>query len=181
MQAAGWGIEHIDGLYGYAMMLTRNRARAEDLTQDTYVRALEAASRLRENSNVKGWLFTIMRNLWLNELRKHRSTPPLVEIDNDPHTAESIPGGSPNSYEILTSTQDADMVRHAIEQLPSDAREIIVLREYEDLSYQQIAEILDCPPGTVMSRLARARAKLRALLSMQLQTPRSVMEGRADS
>src|ERR1700761_6562799 len=75
------GTEYVDGLYGYAMVLTRNRAEAEDLVQETYVRALGAAGRLRENSNVKGWLFTILRNLWFNELRKRRNAPAVVEMD----------------------------------------------------------------------------------------------------
>jgi RNA polymerase sigma-70 factor, ECF subfamily len=159
------GIEHIDGLYGYALVLTRNRMQAEDLVQETYVRALEAIPRLREQSNIKGWLFTILRNLWLNELRRSRSAPHLVEMDFEGVPVEGIASNTRDSHDILSSKEDAERVRVAVEKLPVDFREIIVLREFEEMSYQEIAEVLGCPAGTVMSRLGRARAKLRNLLA----------------
>jgi RNA polymerase sigma-70 factor (ECF subfamily) len=165
------GIEHIDGLYGYAMVLTRNRTEAEDLVQETYVRALEAMHRLRENSNVKGWLFTILRNLWFNELRKRRSTPNLIEIDGEDNGADGLVGNSKDSHEIFVSNEDSERVRMAIAQLPIEFREIILLREFEELSYQEIAEVLACPAGTVMSRLGRARAKLRNILMEDTASP----------
>jgi RNA polymerase sigma-70 factor (ECF subfamily) len=159
------GTEYVDGLYGYAMILTRNRAEAEDLVQETYVRALGAAGRLRENSNVKGWLFTILRNLWFNELRKRRSAPAIVEMDGDDHTADSLVGNASDAHEIFVSNEDSDIIRSAINDLPVEFREIILLREFEELSYQEIAGVLGCPAGTVMSRLGRARAKLRTALA----------------
>ena len=79
-QADTMGIEYLDGLYGYAMALTRDHARAEDLIQETYVRAIPAMGRLRTGSNIKGWLFTILRNVWLNQLRKWRNGPQMIEI-----------------------------------------------------------------------------------------------------
>jgi RNA polymerase sigma-70 factor (ECF subfamily) len=157
--------EYIGVLYGYAMVLTRNRAEAEDLVQETYVRALEAAGRLRENSNIKGWLFTILRNLWFNQLRKRRNAPAMVEMDGDDHTADSLVGDARDAHEIFVSKEDSYMVRSAIDNLPVQFREIIVLREFEELSYQEIADVLGCPAGTVMSRLGRARAKLRTALA----------------
>ncbi|HTF63150.1 MAG TPA: sigma-70 family RNA polymerase sigma factor [Edaphobacter sp.] len=165
------GGEYVDGLYGYAMILTRNRAEAEDLVQETYVRALEAVGRLRENSNIKGWLFTILRNLWFNQLRKRRSAPPIVEMDGDDHTADSLVGNARDAHEIFASNEDSDMVRSAIDELPVEFREIILLREFEELSYQEIADVLGCPAGTVMSRLGRARAKLRTALADMWSTP----------
>jgi len=165
------GIECIEGLYGYAMALTRNHAQAEDLVQETYVRALGAMGRLRPESNVKSWLFTILRNIWLNQLRQRRTAPQIVEMD-----VEGINAGigtktaDDDPYALYVSTVERNQVREAIQQLPAEYREIILLREYEELSYQEIATILDCPAGTVMSRLARARAKLRALLSPTLLT-----------
>ncbi|AXC16306.1 RNA polymerase sigma-70 factor, ECF subfamily (plasmid) [Acidisarcina polymorpha] len=159
-----FGIEHIDSLYRYAMVLTRNRANAEDLVQETYVRAMEAFSHLQEDSNVKGWLFTILRNLWLNELRKQRTGPQLVEVDADAHLSDGLVGSSQSAQEILESEEDAKRVRAAIDKLPSEFQEILVLREFEELSYREIAAVLSCPAGTVMSRLGRARAKLRMLL-----------------
>jgi RNA polymerase sigma-70 factor (ECF subfamily) len=165
------GTEYVDGLYGYAMVLTRNRAEAEDLVQETYVRALGAAARLRENSNVKGWLFTILRNLWFNELRKRRSAPAIVEMDGDDHTADSLIGNARDAHEIFVSNEDSDIVRSAINDLPVEFREIILLREFEELSYQEIAGVLGCPAGTVMSRLGRARAKLRTALADMWSIP----------
>jgi len=158
--------EYVDGLYGYAMVLTRNRSDAEDLVQETYVRALAAAERLREDSNVKAWLFTILRNLWFNELRKRRNSPPIVEVDgDDEHAGDQLVGNSKDAYEIFASNEDSQIVRAAIDDLPIEFREIILLREFQDLSYREIADVLGCPAGTVMSRLGRARAKLRTALA----------------
>lgn len=163
--------EYVDGLYGYAMVLTRNRSEAEDLVQETYVRALAAAERLRENSNVNAWLFTILRNLWFNELRKRRNSPAIVEMDGDDHTADYLVGNARDAYEIFASNEDSRIVRAAIDDLPMEFKEIILLREFQELSYQEIAEVLGCPAGTVMSRLGRARAKLRAALADTWSTP----------
>jgi RNA polymerase sigma-70 factor, ECF subfamily len=159
------GIEYIDGLFSYAMMLTRNRAEAEDLVQETYLRAIQAIDRLRDDSNLKSWLFTILRNVWLNQLRKRKVAPPFVESDGDRDLMEEIPGKSKDSYTILAENEEAERVRSAIHLLPTDFKEIILLREFEELSYQEIAKVLGCPAGTVMSRLGRARGKLRLLLS----------------
>jgi len=164
-QAAATGVEHLDGLYSYALVLTRNHAEAEDLVQETYVRAIPAMGRLRAGSNTKGWLFTILRNVWLNRLRKWRNGPQMTEMGGDDGVANSIVEPSKDSHDLYVSKLEAEQVRAAIQELPVDFREIILLREYEDLSYQEIASVLDCPVGTVMSRLGRARAKLRALLS----------------
>jgi RNA polymerase sigma-70 factor (ECF subfamily) len=162
------GIEHIDGLYSYALVLTRNRNEAEDLVQETYVRALGAMGRLRADSNVKSWLFTILRNIWFNQLRQQR-TMKLVALDGE-ENAIDIAETAKDPYAFYVGKMEHEQVREAIQQLPADFREIILLREFEELSYQEIATILDCPAGTVMSRLARARASLRKLLSAVLRT-----------
>ncbi len=154
----------IDGLYGYALVLSRNPIEAQDLVQETYVRALQAMHRLRENSNIKGWLSTILRNLWLDELRRRKIAPHIVDIDDDAGSADWLAGDLKDPLAIYVEAQDAQKVRLAIMQLPIESREIIVLREFQELSYQQIAGVLACPIGTVMSRLGRARAKLRAIL-----------------
>ena len=168
-QGDATGIEHLDGLYSYAMVLSRNRAEAEDLVQETYVRAIQAMGRLRAGSNMKGWLFTILRNIWFNQLRKRRNGPQMVEIEAEEGVANSIVEPSKDSHELYVSKMEAKQVQAAIQELSVESREIIMLREYEDLSYQEIASVLDCPLGTVMSRLGRARAKLRALLSKTLK------------
>src|ERR1700692_419910 len=163
------GIEYLDGLYSYAMVLSRNHAEAEDLVQETYVRAIQAMGRLRAGSNMKSWLFTILRNIWFNQLRKRRNGPQMVEIEVEDGVANSIAEPSKNSHDLYVSKIEAEQLRAAIQELPVESREIILLREYEYLSYQEIAGVLDCPVGTVMSRLGRARAKLRALLSETLK------------
>ena len=157
-------LHYLDGLYGYAMSLTHNRADAEDLVQETYLRAMSAFERLRPNSNLKSWLFTILRNIYLNQIRDGRSH---LQVDID----EPVPG--PWEFEDKSSkdplflyvakVKQAD-VRKAIEKLPDAYREVIVLREFEELSYEQIAQVLDCPSGTVMSRLSKARETLREML-----------------
>jgi RNA polymerase sigma-70 factor (ECF subfamily) len=159
------GLEHINGLYSYALVLTRNHAEAEDLVQETYVRAMQAVSRLRPNSNIKGWLFTILRNIWLNQLRKRRSGPQLVDIYSEAGAAADLAAPTKNSHDLYVSKLEKEQVQAAIQKLPLEFREILLLREYEELSYQEIASVLGCPVGTVMSRLGRARAKLRILLS----------------
>jgi RNA polymerase sigma-70 factor (ECF subfamily) len=162
------GIEHIDGLYSYALVLTRNRSEAEDLLQETYVRALGAMGSLRTGSNVKSWLFTILRNIWFYQLRQQRVAK-LVAMDGE-ESAMDIAEIAKDPYALYVSRKEHERVRDAIQKLPLDFREVILLREFEELSYQEIATILDCPAGTVMSRLARARAKLRTLLSASLLT-----------
>ena len=159
-----------DGLYGYAMILSRDRTEAEDLVQETCVRAVKAIESLQPGSNAKSWLFTILRNIWLNQVRQRRAAPKIVELDVDESTAELAVEASKDPHALYVSQMERDQVREAILQLPDEFREIIMLREYEELSYQQIATLLGCPAGTVMSRLGRARLKLRSLLSDTLRT-----------
>jgi RNA polymerase sigma-70 factor (ECF subfamily) len=159
------GVEYLDSLYGYAMVLTRNRAEAEDLVQETYVRAIPAMNRLRSDSNVKGWLLKILRNAWLNQLRKRRTAPEIAWSDVEDGSIGEIREPSKDSYQTFVSKMEREQVRAAIEALPAPSREIILLREFEELSYDEIACLLNCPVGTVMSRLARARSKLRVHLT----------------
>jgi RNA polymerase sigma-70 factor (ECF subfamily) len=172
--------EVFDGLYGYAMVLSRDRTEAEDLVQETCVRAVQATESLRPDSNVKSWLFTILRNIWLNQLRQRRAAPKIVELDVDESTAETAVEPSKDPHALYVSKVERELVREAIQQLSEEFREIIVLREYGELSYQEIASVLGCPAGTVMSRLGRARSKLRSLLSGSLRTPDRRTKGAAE-
>lgn len=156
--------EYLDALYSYAVVLSRNRTEAEDLVQETCLRALRAMDRLRPDSNLKSWLFTILRNIWLNQLRQSRTVPEAFDGDVAEDQANKPAGTPRDPYTIYVSKIEREQVRDAIEQLPLEFREIILLREYEELSYEEIATLLGCPVGTVMSRLARARSKLRDLL-----------------
>jgi RNA polymerase sigma-70 factor (ECF subfamily) len=157
--------EYLNGLYSYAVVLSRNRTEAEDLVQETCLRALRAMKRLRPASNIKSWLFTILRNIWLNQLRHSRRAPEVANIEADENSAHEAVDTAKDPYAMYVSNIEREQVRNAIQQLPLKFREIILLHEYEELSYKEIAILLDCPEGTVMSRLARARAKLRELLS----------------
>ncbi len=163
--------EVFDGLYGYAMVLSRDRTEAEDLVQETCFRAVKAIESLEPGSNAKSWLFTILRNIWLNQVRQRRSAPKVVDLDVDESTLGMAVEASKDPHALYVSKVERDQVREAIQQLPDEFREIIMLREYEELSYQEIATLLDCPAGTVMSRLGRARSRLRSLLSGTLRTP----------
>jgi RNA polymerase sigma-70 factor (ECF subfamily) len=159
-------LEHLDSLYGYALILTRDQTAAEDLVQETYLRAVRAFGQLTPNSNLKGWLFVIMRNAWLNQLRHNRSGPRFVELDDE--NVESVYQNdrvNEDPHVVYLRKLEREQIRVAIADLPELYREIIVLRDLEGFSYQEIATMLECPAGTVMSRLGRARAKLRRALA----------------
>jgi len=155
-------LEHLDALFGYAMALTRDLTEAEDLVQETYLRATTAANRPAANNNLKGWLFVIMRNAWLNQVRHRNNGPRFVELETG---EQSIDETQENPHVVYLRKLEREQVREAIESLPDAYREIVVLRDIEGFTYQEIATVLHCPAGTVMSRLGRARGKLRQMLS----------------
>ncbi len=159
-------LEHIDALYGYAVTLTRDETEAEDLVQETYLRAVGAFGQLVPNSNLKSWLFVIMRNAWLNQVRHTRSGPRFIELDNEQEDLARWPDQlARDPYVVYLRKLERQEIKEAIERLPDIYREIVVLRDIEGFSYQEIATLLGCPAGTVMSRLGRARDKLRRALS----------------
>jgi RNA polymerase sigma-70 factor, ECF subfamily len=160
---------YIDDLSRYALALARNKTDAEDLLQETYLRALKASESFWPGADLKRWLFRILRNIWFNELRRRRGVPKFLNLDIS-ETYDGIrraPQADPLALHL--ASVERDLVRGAIQELPSALRKTICLREYEDLSYQEIAVALDCPVGTVMSRLARARTKLGHRLSCVLR------------
>jgi RNA polymerase sigma-70 factor (ECF subfamily) len=158
-------LQYLDGLYAYAMTLARNQAEAEDLVQETYLRALHAFERLRPDSNLKSWLFTILRNVRLNQVRDSWSKFRIVQMDElASGTREFEDKSSRDPFFLYLSKITQVDVRQAIQNLPAIHRDVIVLREFEELSYGEIAQVLGCPPGTVMSRLNRAREKLKEML-----------------
>jgi RNA polymerase sigma-70 factor (ECF subfamily) len=157
-------LSYIDGLFSYAMVLSRHRSEAEDLVQETYVRAIAAVNSVQQDNKVKSWLYTILRNIWLNQLRKRRTTPDMVDIDADETPADIPVDKAKDPHAAHVSCLEREQVQEAIRRLPVHFREVILLREYEELSYQDIAVMLNRPLGTVMSRLGRARSRLRSLL-----------------
>lgn len=165
LNQAGFGqaaLEYLDALYGYAMTLTRDTTEAEDLVQETYLRAASAANRPNGDSNLKGWLFVIMRNAWLNQLRHRNSGPRFVELEPNEQPLDEM---QETPHVVYLRKLERKQVQEAIQSLPHAYREIVVLRDIEGFTYQEIAMVLNCPAGTVMSRLGRARGKLRKLLS----------------
>jgi RNA polymerase sigma-70 factor, ECF subfamily len=155
-------LHFIDGLYGYALAITRNRADAEDLVQETYAYAIRRNRSLPARTNVKSWLFSILRKIYVNQRRKK----PTLSSAFDTAVTVGCPRDPLESY---VSKTERERVIDAVQQLPLEYREIVVLREFEDLSFQEIAAILDCSVGTVMSRLRSARSRMRALLSGRRQ------------
>jgi RNA polymerase sigma-70 factor (ECF subfamily) len=152
----------LEPLYGTALRLTRNRADAEDLVQDTFVKALRFSDRFTPGTNLKAWLYTILHNTWRN--RRRDAARDSVEIDSPRvDDAASMPGGpaeleSPEQI-LLRSTLDGDL-QAALDELPDVFREAVWLRDVEEFSYAEIAGMLGVPPGTVMSRISRGRRLL---------------------
>jgi RNA polymerase sigma-70 factor (ECF subfamily) len=158
-------LEHIDALYGYAMTLTRDKTEAEDLVQETYLRAVRAANQPAPEGNLKAWLFVVMRNAWLNIARHRHHGLQLFQFEADEPLGGVANDASSNPHVVYLRKLEREQIHEAIDKLPDAYREIVVLRDLEGFSYHEIATVLNCPAGTVMSRLARARGQLRKLLS----------------
>jgi RNA polymerase sigma-70 factor (ECF subfamily) len=152
-------LPHLDAAFNYARWLTKNDADAEDVVQDACVRALRFFSSLRDD-NARPWLLAIVRNTWYSRFPKG-GRDKTVELDD---TADEPPGTDLDPEARVIQRQAVERVRLALEQLPPDFREVVVLRELEGFSYKEIATIVDIPIGTVMSRLARARERLIPIL-----------------
>ena len=165
-------LEHVDALYGYAMTLTRDKSEAEDLVQETYLRAVRAANQPAPEGNLKAWLFVIMRNAWLNVMRHKHNGLRIFEFDGDEQTSGTANDATSNPHVVYLRKLERQQVRDAIAELPDAYREIVLLRDIEGFSYQEIATVLNCPAGTVMSRLGRARARLREALSVSQKVQR---------
>jgi RNA polymerase sigma-70 factor, ECF subfamily len=148
-----------DQLYNFAHWLTRNREEAEDLVQETYAKALKGFSSFQPGTNFRAWMYRILRNTFLTSRTglKATMTVPLDPEDEGPELA--VESDTPET--ILIERSNSQLVQSAIDELPVHFREIVLLCEVEEMSYQEIAETLSIPMGTVMSRLSRARRTLR--------------------
>jgi len=152
---------HAPSLRRFALRLTRNHADAEDVLQQTLMRALEKRSELRDPAHLRPWLLAIARTSWLNSRRGLRNK---LEVLDGGKSLPAHAGPSGNlEHEILDRSFTDELLR-ALDALPEEWRETLWLREVEDLSYEEIARVLNCPLGTVRSRLARARAAAAAWL-----------------
>ena len=153
-------LPHLDAAFNYARWLTRNDADAEDVVQDAYVRALRFFSSLR-GDDARAWLLTIVRNTWYGRFPR-RAGRAVVTVPDE--NAENRADARPDPEAQMIQQQAVEQVRRALETLPADFREVLVLRELEGLSYKEIGTIVGIPLGTVMSRLARARERLAGVL-----------------
>jgi RNA polymerase sigma-70 factor (ECF subfamily) len=153
----------LDRLYAVALRLTRKEADAEDLVQDTYLRAFRSAGQFEQGTNLRGWLFTILHNTFLNQ-RRDRSRDPVDANSEVVEQAPNVVEGAGNPEELLLrSTMDTEL-RAALDSLPEAFREAVWLRDVEEFSYEEIAGIVGVPIGTVMSRISRGRRALHDLL-----------------
>jgi RNA polymerase sigma-70 factor, ECF subfamily len=155
-------LPHLDAAFNYARWLTKSHADAEDVVQDACVRAMRYFSSLRDD-NARPWLFAIVRNTWYSRF-SHWSKS--TEVGGEDGANRDRPDQALDPEERLLQQHTVALVRAALEQLPVDFREVIVLREIEGLSYKEIAAVVRVPIGTVMSRLARARERLAAVLTL---------------
>ena len=167
---------HLDAAYNLARWLTRDPDDAEDVVQDACVRALRYVGSLRGGGG-KAWLLTIVRNAFYDWVSRNR--PPEVVPDGGEAIGEAVDGEAVGPEEAAMRKSDARVLADALATLPLQFREAIVLRELEDMSYRDIARVIGVPIGTVMSRLARGRALLRRMRS--LQPVHEIVESRRQS
>jgi RNA polymerase sigma-70 factor (ECF subfamily) len=151
-------LSHLNSLYGAALRLTRNASDAEDLVQDTYVKAFRAAKQFKPGTNLKAWLFTILHNTFRNQRRDSGRDPVEVDSERLESAAPADPAAGPEA-ELLRNALDADL-QAALDALPEPFREAVWARDVDEFSYAEIAEMLGIPPGTVMSRISRGRRML---------------------
>ena len=156
---------HFDRLYNFACWLTHDRQEAEDLVQETYAKALKGFSSFQPGTNFRAWIYKILRNAFLTSRTglKATATVPLDLEDEE----GALPAVEETPESILLQRSDGQLVQQALEELPVAYREVLLLCEVEEMSYQEISAALAIPMGTVMSRLSRARKALRGGLQQQ--------------
>src|SRR5258705_7258591 len=159
-------LQFLEPLFATAMRLTRNRADAEDLVQDTFVKAFGHAGQFTPGTNLRAWLYTILHNTWRN--RRRDASRDTVEVDSEQveQAAAGAAGGEPVETPeriLMRSTLDADL-QAALDELPGAFRQAVWLRDVEEFTYAEIAEMLSVPIGTVMSRISRGRRMLHEQL-----------------
>ena len=155
-------------LYNFAHWLAQNREEAEDLVQETYAKALRGYSSFQPGTNFRAWMYRILRNTFLTS-RTGLKAKMTVPLENEENGRAPVVADTQTPEAILIDRSNQALVQSALEELPVHSREILLLCEVEEMSYQEIADALEIPMGTVMSRLSRARAALRALMKQKLQ------------
>jgi RNA polymerase sigma-70 factor (ECF subfamily) len=168
---ADQAMEYMSSLYTAALRMTRNPADAEDLVQETYLKAYRAFGRFEQGTNLKAWLYRILTNTFINSYRSKKRRPEQTELDEVEDLylyrrlggLEAVTAGRSAEEEVLDHFTDTD-VKAAVDALPEQFRMAVLLADVEGFSYKEIAEILDIPIGTVMSRLHRGRKALQKVL-----------------
>jgi RNA polymerase sigma-70 factor (ECF subfamily) len=161
---------HVDVLYGAAYRLTRNPRDAEDLVQDALLRAYKFWDSFQQDSNCKAWLLRIVTNTFINEYQRRKRSREVLDAASAEQDAtdgvlvQASASDKQSPDQVLLSASVSDDVQKALEQLPEDFRTAVILCDMQGLSYKEIAEIMECPVGTVMSRLFRGRKLLAAAL-----------------
>lgn len=161
-------VPHMDSLYNFALRMTGDREEASDLLQETFLKAYRFFDKFQRGTNCKAWLFRIMKNSYINRYRKAKKTPETVEFESisDFYHTVRPDGEEGNDLQSEVFSQLlADEVMTAVEKLPADFRTVVILCDLEEFTYEEIAEFVDCPVGTVRSRLHRGRRLLREYLS----------------
>jgi len=171
-------LSHLDALYGAALRLTRNAADAEDLVQDTYVKAFRSVRQFRQGTNLKAWLFTILHNTFRNSRRDAGRDPVNVDSDQVELAAPVDPAAGPEQL-LLRSALGAE-VQAAVDELPEEFREAVWLRDAEEFSYADIAGMLEIPIGTVMSRISRGRRMLYEKLTAARKAQDAALRGETE-
>jgi len=155
-----------DQLYNFAHWLTQNSSEAEDLVQETYIKALKGFSSFQANTNFRAWIYRILRNTFLTSRTGLKATSTVPLDDEEEGLEMPATGGTPES--IFLDKAQEQLLQSAMEQLPLRFREILLLCDVEEMSYKEISESLAIPIGTVMSRLSRARKALREILLQKI-------------
>ena len=159
-------LPHLNSAFNLARWLTRGDQDAEDVVQEAYLKAFKYFDRFRGGDG-RTWLLAIVRNTFYTEYRNRQAHPQGEEFDEDSYALQEVALAQPginNPESALTQRQDQRLVHSALESLPVEFREVLVMRELDDLSYRQIADVIGIPIGTVMSRLSRGRKLLAQVL-----------------
>ena len=160
-------IPHMSLLYNYALRMTNNPADADDLVQETYLKAYRFWDKYEQGTNIRAWLFRIMKNSYINRYRKETKEPETVDYEEVQGFYASVRAESADANDLQGSIFNNlldDDVSNAIASLPDDFRTVVILCDIEGLTYEEIAEFVECPLGTVRSRLHRGRRILRTQL-----------------
>ncbi|HEX2866318.1 MAG TPA: sigma-70 family RNA polymerase sigma factor [Ignavibacteriales bacterium] len=165
-------LPHMNALYNFALRMTGNSDDADDLVQETLLKAFRFFDKFEKGTNCKAWLFRILKNSYINDYRKHSKEPSKVDYEDIENFYENIKSSDVKSDHLVEDVYNNlldDDISSAISSLPEDFRTVIILSDIEGFTYEEIADFVDCPIGTVRSRLHRARKMLFVRLNKYAQ------------